>query len=373
MKVALVYDRVNKWGGAERVLLALHELFPEAPLYTSVYNSQTAPWAKVFPKVITSFLQRLPLAKERHDFYAPLMPLAFESFDFSEYDLVISVTSEAAKGIITKPGTLHICYCLTPTRYLWSGYDFYFGDKFAKRLATPVISYLRWWDKIAAQRPDVMLAISQNVASRIRKYYGRKSRVIYPSVDTKQFRGPDKISSLHSSEKKGEYFLVVSRLVPYKRVDLVIEVFNRLSARGGSFSGRKWPLVIVGTGSEERKLHKMAGKNIRFVEQVDDGELAKYYQGCKALIFPQEEDFGIVAVESQALGKPVIAYRGGGALETVVDGKSGIFFDRQTPESLALAIKKFDRMSFDENAIKGNAKKFSKEKFLQEFATLVST
>src|SRR3990172_2765359 len=169
-KIALVYDRVNKWGGAERVLLALHEMFPKAPLYTSVYDSKNAPWAQVFPKVVTSFLQKLPFAKSNHEFLAPLMPLAFESFDFSGFDLVISVTSEAAKGIKTRFGTLHVCYCLTPTRYLWSGYDDYFKGSPFKVVTKPIINYLRWWDKRAAKRPDVMIAISSEVQNRIKKY-----------------------------------------------------------------------------------------------------------------------------------------------------------------------------------------------------------
>lgn len=364
MKIALVYDRVNKWGGAERVLLALHELFPDAPLYTAVYNPEAAPWARIFPKVIPSFLQNFPLAQTRHDLYAPLMPIAFESFDFSDYDLVISVTSEAAKGIITKHGTRHICYCLTPTRYLWSHYQEYFHTPFRQAVASTFLKYFKGWDVVAASRPDVMVGISKNVARRIKQYYGRNAEVIYPPVT--------KFSSLHkqsltrdksrvSDEKTGEYFLVVSRLVPYKRVDLVVECFNRL----------KWPLVIVGTGSEERKLKKMAGENISFAGYVGDEELAAYYAGCKALIFPQEEDFGIVTLEAQSFGKPVIAYRAGGALETIIDGKTGVFFDQQTPEVLKMALEKFIKMRFDNRQLRKNVKKFSKESFLTSFTKLV--
>ncbi|MAG59699.1 glycosyl transferase [Candidatus Woesebacteria bacterium] len=358
MKVALVYDRVNKWGGAERVLLALHELFPDAPLYTSVYNQETAPWAKVFPKVIPSFLQTFPFAKSRHDLYAPLMPVAFESFDFSEYDLVISVTSEAAKGIITKPGTQHVCYCLTPTRYLWSGYKQYFKNDFLKIVTKPIVSYLRAWDKVAAQRPDIMLAISKNVSSRIKKFYGKNSTLVYPPVDASNFQFP--VPS--SQRKEGDYFLVVSRLVLYKRVGLVIEVFNRL----------KLPLIIVGTGSEEKSLKMQAkSKNIKFVGQVSDKELAGYYAGCRAVIFPQEEDFGIVAVEAQAASKPVIAYKAGGALEIIVDGKTGIFFDKQTSSSQKDAIDKFSKMKFNEEDCTNSARRFSKKKFASQFGRLV--
>lgn len=180
MRVAIVYDRVNKWGGAERVLLTLHEMFPSAPLYTSVYNPNSAAWAKVFPKIYTSFLQNFPLAKSSHELYAVLMPLAFESFDFDKYDLVVSVTSEAAKGIITKPGTKHICYMLTPTRYLWSGYEVYFKNPILKFISKPVINYLRSWDKVAASRPDEIIAISTEVQKRIKKYYNRESKIIFP-------------------------------------------------------------------------------------------------------------------------------------------------------------------------------------------------
>ena len=183
MKVAIVYDRVNKWGGAERVLLALHEMFPDAPLYTSVYDSKKAPWARVFPKIYTSFLQYLPFAKSNHELLAPLMPLVFESFNFDNYDLVISVTSEAAKGIKTNSGTLHVCYCLTPTRYLWSHYEDYFKNPVFKLVTKPIINYLKNWDKKAAQRPDVMIAISTEVKNRIKKYYGRDSEIIFPPTN----------------------------------------------------------------------------------------------------------------------------------------------------------------------------------------------
>lgn len=354
MRFAIVYDRVNKWGGAERVLLALHEMFPNAPLYTSVYNPKTAPWAKVFPKVIPSFVQKFPLAKTRHDLYAPLMPLAFEPFDFSEYDVVISVTSEAAKGIITKPGTLHICYMLTPTRYLWSGYKEYFNSSFKRTIAKPVIGYLKWWDKAVVYRPDVMVGISKTVVERIKKYYNRDALLIYPPVDLK-------IPETYGVSK-GDYFLVVSRLVPYKRINLVIEVFNQL----------KWPLVIVGTGSEENSLRKQSkSKNTIFVGQVSDDELVQYYRNCKAVIFPQEEDFGIVAVEAQSSGKPVIAYRAGGATETVVDRRTGVFFEKQTLEALRKVLENFDEKKFKPNDCIKNAKRFDKEIFKREFAKLV--
>lgn len=352
VRVAIVYDRVNKWGGAERVLLVLHKMFPDAPLYTSVYNPATAGWAKVFPEIKTSFLQRFPLAKTRHDLYAVLMPLVFESFDFSRYNLVISVTSEAAKGIITKPGTLHICYCLTPTRYLWSGYNDYIHTPLRRTFLKPAISYLKRWDKIAAQRPDMLIGISNTVSDRIKTYHNRTAPVIYPPVES------------HTAllGKQSEYYLMVSRLVPYKKVDLAIRVFNLL----------KKPLVIVGTGSEERRLKKTANENIVFAGFVSEEKLAEYYHNCRALIFPQEEDFGIAAVEAQMAGKPVIAYKKGGAAETVVEGETGIFFDKQTPENLIEAINIFENRKFSAKDCWKNAQKFSERKFLRTFDTLIS-
>jgi glycosyltransferase involved in cell wall biosynthesis len=355
MKTALVYDRVNKWGGAERVLLALHEIFPEAPLYTSVYDEKTASWAKVFPEIKTSFLQKFPFAKSNHEFFAPLMPLAFESFDFSGFDFVISVTSEAAKGIITKPRTIHICYCLTPTRYLWSQYEGYFNNPVLKFISKPFVNYLRGWDKIAASRPDKIVAISTEVKNRIEKYYGRKSKIIFPPVNTSMIR----INRVN--ERK--YYLVVSRLVKYKKVDLAIEVFNKLSL----------PLVVVGSGREEKRLKIKSKKYIRFVGEVTEKDLVEYYKHAKALIMPQEEDFGIVSIEAQSYGVPVIAYNKGGALDTVIPGKTGYFFERQTPDSLESVIKLFEEKGNDikTDVCVENAKRFSKERFKREFVDFV--
>ena len=311
MKTVFLYDRVNKWGGAERVLLALHEVFPEAPLFTAVYSPKKAKWARVFPEVFPTFLQKIPFLQDKHEFLGTFTPIAFETLDLSGYDLVISVTSEAAKGVITKPDTYHICYCLTPTRYLWSGHDIYFGDPLLRFISRPVVSYLRRWDKIAAQRPDKMIAISTAVKKRIKKYYGRESEIIFPPVELNKFKLKNP-----GSNKRENFFLVVSRLVPYKRTELAISAFNELGL----------PLVVVGEGSEERRLKAMAKDNIEFVSQLTDAKLADYYKKCVALIFPQEEDFGIVALEAQAAGAPVIAFKAGGARDTVIDGKTGVFF-----------------------------------------------
>lgn len=358
MKVALVYDRVNKWGGAERLLLALHELFPKAPLYTSVYNIQTASWAQVF-KIKSSFLQKFPKATLAHEYYPLFMPSAFESFSFDAYDLVISVTSEAAKGIITKPHTKHICYCLTPTRYLWSGYEDYFKDNFFKTISYPATYYLRKWDHAAAQRPDAFIAISKEVQSRIKQYYGRESALVYPPVEISNFKFKISNKSEYKKKKisKNSYFLVVSRLVSYKRIDIAIEAFNKL----------KENLIVIGTGSEEKKLREIAGSTITFIGNISDVELQEYYKNCKALIFPGNEDFGLTVLEAQAFGKPVIAYKKGGALETIIEGKTGDFFYPQTANSLIKVVQKFRKIKYNTDECKNQAQKFNKDRFKEEF------
>lgn len=357
MKVALVYDRVNKWGGAERVLLALHKLFPDAPLFTSVYNQETAKWADVFD-VKSSFLQKIPFAKSRHELLPNLMPHAFENFSFDEYDLVVSVTSEAAKGIITKPTTKHICYCLTPTRYLWSGYDTYFSNKTLKLLTKPIVSSLRNWDKVAAHRPDVMISISKAVQERIKNYYGRDSVIIYPPLGLEK----SKVSPSNVAKKRKPYFLVVSRFVHYKRIDLAIDALTELGL----------PLKVVGTGSLMPKLRAKAGKNVEFLGNLTDEQLVEYYKGCEALIFPGVEDFGLVMAEAHRFGKPVLAFAGGGALDIVVDGQTGMFFREQTKEALVETIKKFSSARFDPKTIMKQAEKFSFDNFKKQFSDVVN-
>lgn len=282
------------------------------------------------------------------------MPLAFESFDFTGYDLVISITSEAAKGIITKPETKHLCYMLTPTRYLWSGYHEYFGKKLLRIFSHKVVAYLKEWDKIAAQRPDKLIAISTEVKERIKKYYDRSSEICFP---------PGELINVESKLREpGEYYLVVSRLVPYKKVDLAVRVFNRLGV----------PLIIVGDGSEKLKLRLMARGNIKFVGEVSDKKLIEYYQGAKALIVPQEEDFGIVAVEAQSLGVPVIAYGRGGSVDTVLDGKTGTLFPKQTVDSMAAAVAQFEKTEYNRSLLFENAKRFSKENFKKNLTKIIN-
>jgi glycosyltransferase involved in cell wall biosynthesis len=353
MRVALVYDRVNKWGGAERILLALHELFPDAPLYTSVYDPNRARWAKIFA-IKTSFLQRFSIARRSHELFGLLMPIAFEQFSFADYDLVISVTSEAAKGIITGPRTLHISYCLTPTRYLWSGYKEYFSNPIFRFLAYPAVAYLRIWEKVACARPDLYVAISHEVKKRIKRYYHRGSVVIYPPVSLDEKNSSKRV-------RKGKYFLIVSRLVKYKRIDIAIKACNELLL----------PLKIIGVGSQLPFLKRIAGPTVEFLGNLTDEEVVEYYKGCRALIFPGKEDFGLTIVEAQRYGKPVVAFRGGGALETVIDGKTGMFFYPQTIKALSQTLRRFLRRRFKSSECIAQAMAFDKAVFQKSFMEFV--
>jgi len=347
MKIALVYDRVNKWGGAERVLTALHEVFPQAPLYTSIYDSNKAPWAKIFD-VRPSFLQKLPLPKDKHELFPFLMGPAFETFNFDEFDVVLSVTHEFAKAVITKPKTLHICLCLNPVGYLWENHENYFSSKswLFRFFAKPVVTYLRFYDKIVCARPDEYLAISQAVSERIQKYYDRESKVIYPStVETKTV-----------GKTSEEFFLIVARLVPNKRIDLAVEAFNHLGL----------PLKIVGEGKEIKRLKSLAKENIEFLGHLTDEEIADYYRRCTALIVPAEEDFGIVAIEAQSFGKPVIALARGGSLETIVHGKTGYLYEENSVSGLESAVREFEKIKFSSQDCLDQAKKFSKDAFQQQ-------
>ncbi len=350
LRIALVYDRMNKWGGAERVLLALHELWPEAPIYTAVYDAARAKWADVF-SVIPSFMQFIPFAPSHHEWFAWLTPMAFESFAFDDYDVVLSVTSAEAKYIITKPETLHICYCLTPTRYLWSGHEGYAKSSRALQVLTPI---LRRWDSIGSSRPDHYIAISQRVKARIEKYYGREvTAVVYPPVEMDKF----KVNKLPK-----DYFLVVSRLVRYKRIDLIIDAFNEL----------KLPLVIVGSGHEEHLLRTRASDTILFVSShLTDAELGAYYGSCRAFLSAADEDFGIAAVEAQAAGRPVIAFAQSGTAEVVRDGKTGILFREQSKQSIVDAVKKLQKMTISPEACIKNAQRFTKRRFLKEMKETV--
>jgi len=364
MKIAFVYDRINKFGGAERVLQVLHQIWPKAPIYTAVHNPKTSSWTKDI-SIKPSFLQKFPLAKTHHELYPWLTPLAFESFDFTDYDVVISITSAEAKAIITKPDTFHICYCLTPTRYLWSHQQDYqinpslgIWNNIARPVFKNIKKYLQKSDLIASSRPDVYIAISQAVQKRIKQYYHRSSVIIHPPVNIKKFSKAAKISK----KSKSKYYLLVSRLTSYKKIDLAIKTFNKL----------KKNLIIVGEGREEKNLKKIAGSTIFFITKIKDSQLVNLYQHCQALIMPQEEDFGITAVEAMSVGKPVIAFNKGGVLDTVIHKQTGILFPAQTVDSLSLAVKQFTISSaWDSKAIKVQAKKFDQQIFKNKIKIFV--
>lgn len=345
MKVALVHDHLAQDGGAERVLAIFHKMFPEAPIYVLVYDRGKANPIFKTAKIRTSFIQKMPGGLARYQWYLPLMPQAVEKYNLFDYDLVISSSSAFAKGVITRPETLHICYCHTPTRFLWSDTHSYTRElkynKIIKTFIPNTLHRIRLWDRLAADRVDKFIANSKNIARKIKKYYSRDSEVIYAPVDTEKF---------HLSRNTGYYFLTGGRLVAYKKFDLAIQVFKKLG----------WPLKIFGTGPEEKKLKKMAGRlsNIQFLGRVSDGELSKLYAHSKAFIFPQEEDFGITALESMAGGRPVIAYAQGGAQETVIPGKTGVLFYKQDERSLGEAIKRFDEKRFNPVEIRQHACRF---------------
>jgi glycosyltransferase involved in cell wall biosynthesis len=356
MRVTLVHDHLLQQGGAERVLEAFGALWPQAPLYTLAIDTTQFPQF-AHREVHTSFLNRIPFGKRFFRWMLPLMPTAIENYDLRNTDVVVSSVSALAKGIITHPHTIHICYCHTPTRYLWSETQEYLEElhapRFIKRLLPPILSWLRTWDRLAAERVDVFIANSETVRRRIKKYYGKESVVIYPPFDV------DLFTISNTPEKK--YFLAGGRLVAYKRFDIIVDAFTKL--------GR--PLIIFGTGPAENDLRKRAGKNITFVGRVSDEERARLFSEAIAFINPQEEDFGITAVESMASGRPVIAYGKGGALETVREGLTGTLFYEQSSEELMDTILHFSPDVFSPQKIRVFAETFSPKIFREQILTLV--
>lgn len=362
-KIAIVYDWIDKWGGVERVLLNLHKLYPRADFYTSYVDLKNAQWAKDL-SIKTSFIQKLPSFIRKNRILSLLLyPYAFESFDFGKYDLVISITSSFAKGIITKPQTKHLCYLLTPTRFLWVYPQQYIKKLVMKIFGSFFVSKLRTWDYIAAQRPDKYVAISNEIKKRCEKYYKREASVVYPGfnieywTDIKNKMKKDD-NQLLKQISLANYYLVVSRLEPYKQVDKVIHLFNTLHQ----------PLVIVGKGSLREKMHEIANRNIHFFEDATDEELAFLYANAKGLIMMQEEDFGYVSLEAQFFGCPVIAYKNGGASETVLHEKTGYLFDRQTEECLSDSIACAEKISYNDKRIfEHQVKKFDQAIFEKSF------
>jgi len=337
------------------VLEVVHALYPEAPVFTSIFRPEALPAAYRDWDVRPSPLNQLPRANRHHQWLLPLYAYTFEHMDLSGYDLVLSVTSAFAHGVHTSPHAAHICYCLTPARFLWD-YDAYVARENlgrAVRVVLPLlIRSLRRWDRQVAERVTEFVGISKVVQQRILQVYGRDAEVIYPPTDVQRFR---------PSLQHADYFLIMSRLVPYKRIDLAVQALSRLGL----------PLVVIGEGRDRPALEAMAAPNVRFLGWVDDAAAGLYMAGCRALIFPGEEDFGIAPVEAQAAGRPVIAYAGGGALETIVEGVTGLFFREQTPESLADAITRFRDQDFEPQFIHQHALRFDRSEFVRRFRELV--
>ena len=353
-RIALTTEWLTAFGGAERCLVEFQRVFPDAPIYTSVYEPRGLPAEHRGWAVRPSFLQRVPLARRNHRPFFPLMPLAFESFDLSEYDLVLTTSSAAAKGVITPPDVPNLCYCYTPPRYLWDQYHQQTKGLRGKAFIGLAAHWLRVWDRAAADRVDHFLAISETVASRIRRYYRREATVVHPPVDTQRFR-PNGLPS-------EDFLLVVSRLVPYKRVDQAVIAATRLGV----------PLKVVGVGPEMQRLRALAGRNVTFLGWRDDAEVAELYARCRAFVFPGLDDFGIAPVEAMASGRPVVAYGRGGATETVIDGVTGILYDEQTDAALAGAIEELMSRSFDAAACRAQAERFDSSIFRTRIAGAVA-
>ncbi|MCF7795803.1 glycosyltransferase [Patescibacteria group bacterium] len=360
LKVALVHDHLNQMGGAEKVLLALSDIFPEAPIYTLYYNEKDTKGFFTNKKIITSKIQKFPFSKKFFKYYLTQMPKAVEAFDFSAYDLVISSSSAFAKGIMTPTNCLHICYCHTPTRYLWSDTSFYIGSlkfpSFLKGIIRSILYKIRIWDFVSSSRVDYFISNSDFVGKRIKKYYRRDSYTIYPPVDNMCINTSKNVDN-------PKYYIMVCRLRPYKKVDLAIEVFNKL--------GDDYKLKIIGDGDLDYYKSKVKSNNIEFLGYLDNKEKFEYIKNSIAFINPQEEDFGIAPVEAMMCGVPVIAYASGGALETVIPGVTGEFFNSQDVNSLFSTISTFDYKKFDKRKIKEHAEKFSSSHFKQSILEFV--
>jgi glycosyltransferase involved in cell wall biosynthesis len=346
-KIALVHDYFIQMGGAERVAEAMHDSFPSSPMYTTVALPQRLPHNLRTADIRTSLLQKLPAMERRFRHYFMLYPFAVENFDLSEYDLILSSSSGYAKGVHRRRNAIHVCYCHTPMRWVWRYEDYVARERFGGlvRGMLPLIMWgLKKWDLRASQQPNYYIANSRIVAERIKKIYGREAFVIPPPIDVDRFQ---------PSKEIDDYYLVLSRLMPYKRIDLAIEACNRLDRR----------LLIVGDGPDRERLEKVAGPRTEFLGRLPDRLVNYYTSRCRALLFPGEEDFGMSPLEANAAGRPVIAYRAGGATETVDEGVTGIFFDQPNSRALAAAIDQFESLSWDQAALRRHAEKFDRNVF----------
>lgn len=347
-KVALVHDYLVQDGGAERVLAALQELYPEAPTFVLFYDPLNSHEQFRSRRIKTSFLDRWPLAHRAYQWYLPFMPLAVEHLDLSDFDLVISSSSSFAKGVIAAPGSTHICYCHTPTRFLWQERLGYLNDlpqpAIMRTLLPPLLHRLRQWDRMAAERPDMLITNSQTSRARIRRYYSREAHVIHPPVE---------VNRIPHAADSGRYWLAGGRLVGYKRFDLIVKAFAKLNL----------PLKIFGIGPELKKLRRLAGTKTEFLGQVTDETKAGLYADAIGFICPQLEDFGITAIEAMAAGRPVLTYGKGGGAETVLDGVTGIHLETQAWEDIGDAVIRFEAARFDPIRIRAHAESFSTERF----------
>lgn len=350
MKIAIVHDYFIQMGGAEKVAQELQAIFPSSTMVTTVDIHRT-------PGTVTSWMQYLPITERNHRLFFLLFPFAVKALDLTAYDLIISSSSGYAKGIKKRKDATHICYCHTPMRWVWRYSEYAERESFGivTRSVLPVLlSLLKKWDLAASKRPDYYIANSNVVADRIKAFYGRESTVISPPIDTARFAG---------EEPEGDFYLILSRLAAYKRIDLAVEACKRL--------GRK--LVVIGDGPARRDLELLAGPNTQFLGRQEDEVVADHARRCKALIFPGEEDFGMTPIEINAAGRPVIAIRAGGATETVVEGRTGVFFDQQTPESLMAAIQEFELMTWDRQHLIDHARQFGREVFSSSIKQFVQS
>lgn len=360
-KIAIVHDYLNQRGGAERVLAVLHEMFPDAPIFTAIIDRKKLPPELQKADIRVSWMQRLPGIFSYFKHYLPFYPSAIESFDLSGYDIIISSSSAFAKAAKKRGRALHICYCHAPMRFVWN-FEGYIAKERLSVVARVVLPFLLWrlkkWDVDTKDRPDYYIANSSVVKERVKNWYGKDSEVIFPPVETARFASAS-ISGV------GDYYLIVSRLNAYKRLDLAVEAFNEA----------KLPLKIAGEGPYARTLKAMAGPTVEFIGRVSDANLPALYAGCRALIFPGEEDFGLTPVEANAAGRPVIAYKAGGALDTVADGVSGIFFEKQTLASLIGTIMCFEQniKCFDPVRIREHAMKFDRTVFEKKMADFIAS
>jgi len=349
MNIAIVHDYFIQLGGAEKVAEELYCTFPGSSLFATVALPDCMPAKLTGVPIQTSWMQKLPRMKERFRSYFPFYPLAISDLDLSNYDLVISSTSGYAKGVRTRHDAIHVCYCHTPTRWIWNYGDYSRRESFGsvKNAVLPLfIECLKYWDQGASRQPDHFIANSQTVAGRIRDVYHRAAEVIHPPIDIDRFR---------ASDERQDYYIVLSRLVPYKRIDLAVRACTEIRRN----------LLVLGDGPDRKALEEMAGPSVKFLGRVSDSDVEHYVSRCRALLFPGEEDFGMAPLEVAAAGRPTIAYRAGGAVETIVDGVTGTFFDEQTPESLADAIQRFEKIEWSSEGLRLHAEQFSTPIFQQ--------